>query len=292
MTPGRCDYIMGKGQVQGWAHFGHYLLATYFGGSANEFCEAIALDDAGNVYVTGYTTSADFPTTRGSYNTAPKSKSDVFIVKFDKELKKILASTIIGGGEDECAYSIVYDKSGYVFLAGYTGSKDFPTTTSAFCTKYNGGSGDAFILKMDRDLKKLVASTFLGGGGNEDDWRSPEIVQDQAGHIYIAGITHSADFPITRGAFNEKYNGGDNDGIVLRLDKTLAADVHEEFHDAAKRDQLIKARQFLSANVEWIEFRRSSSLIRTSTSKTIPARRLSIWLWEGHRDLARPGGGV
>jgi len=216
----------------------HKLLATYLGGSANEFCEAIALDDAGNIYVTGYTTSADFPTTAGSYNAAPRGKRDVFIVKFDKDLNRILASVIIGGGEDECAYSIVFDTRGYVFLAGYTGSTDFPTTASAYCTEYNGGSGDAFILKMDKDLKKLVASTFLGGSGNEDDWRSPEIVQDQAGHIYIAGITHSADFPVTRGAYNERFNGGSRDVFLSKFDPDLKHLLASTFLGGSLEDSL------------------------------------------------------
>lgn len=78
-------------------------VATYFGGSANESSQAIALDDAGNVYAAGYTASPDFPTTTDSYNSTPKGKGDVFVLKFDKDLKTILASTIIGGSEDEVA---------------------------------------------------------------------------------------------------------------------------------------------------------------------------------------------
>lgn len=172
-------------------------IATYFGGSANESSWGIALDDAGNVYVTGYTASPDFPTTADSYNSTPKGKADVFVLKFDKDLKTILASAIIGGSEDEVAYSMLYDKKGYIYIAGYTASKDFPVTPSAYCAKYNGGEGDAFILKMDKDLKSIIVSTFLGGSGNEDDWYSAEIVLDKNGDIYIAGNTSSTDFPTT-----------------------------------------------------------------------------------------------
>jgi hypothetical protein len=86
----------------------HNYVATYFGGSANESAWAIALDDESNVYAAGYTASPDFPTTKDSYNSVLKGKGDVFVLKFDKDLKTVLASVIIGGSEDEVAYSMLY----------------------------------------------------------------------------------------------------------------------------------------------------------------------------------------
>ena len=195
--------------------------STYLGGKGHEFCEAIAVDDEGNIYVAGNTRSRDFPTTTGAYNRDPKGKSDVFIAKFDNELETLLASTLIGGDEDECAYSMLFDPQGYVYVAGYSSSENFPTTAQSFDEDYNGGDGDAFILKMDKDLKTLVSSTYLGGSGVEDDWRSPELVQDGEGNIYIAGITDSDDFPTTGGAFQEKYNGGARDVFLSKFDSEL-----------------------------------------------------------------------
>jgi len=195
--------------------------STYLGGKGHEFCEAVAVDDEGNIYVAGNTRSPDFPITEGAYNRDPKGKSDVFIAKFDNELKTLLASTLIGGEEDECAYTMLFDPRGYVYVAGYTSSEDFPTTEQAYDKDYNGGDGDAFILKMDKDLKTLVSSTYLGGSGVEDDWRSPELVQDDDGNVYIAGITGSDDFPTTLGAFQQKYNGGTRDVFLSKFDSGL-----------------------------------------------------------------------
>jgi ankyrin repeat protein len=196
-------------------------IATYFGGSANESSWDIATDEAGNIYVTGYTASPDFPTKPGSYVSPAKGKGDVFIIKFDAELKTVIASALIGGSEDEVGYSIIYDGKDYIYIAGYTSSKDFPVTPSAYCTQYNGGGGDAFILKMDKNLKSLIASTFLGGSGDEGDWYSAEMVMDKNGSIYIAGNTASADFPPTDGAFNTEYNGGGKDIFVSKFDSGL-----------------------------------------------------------------------
>ncbi len=208
------DRVSGNRSIQEFA-------ATYLGGKGHEFCEAIALDNDGNIYVTGNTRSSDFPTTPDAYNRNPKGESDVFIAKFDNDLKTLLASTLIGGDEDECAYTMLFDPSGFVYVAGYTSSNNFPMTAHSYDESYNGGEGDAFILKMDKDLKTLVASTYLGGSGVEDDWRSPELVRDSDGNIYIAGITGSEDFPATTGAYQEKYNGGTRDVFLSKFDSGL-----------------------------------------------------------------------
>jgi ankyrin repeat protein len=212
--------------------------ATYLGGEGHEVCEAIALDSDGNIYVAGNTRSSDFPTTPDAYNRNPKGKSDVFIAKFDNGLKTLLASTIIGGDEDECAYTMLFDPSGFVYVAGYTSSNNFPTTDHAYDESYNGGEGDAFILMMDKDLKALVASTYLGGGGEENDWRSPELVRDGDGNIYIAGITGSEDFPTTTGAYQDKYNGGARDVFLSKLDSGLGELLASTLLGGSKDDRM------------------------------------------------------
>ncbi len=216
-------------------------VATYFGGSANESSWAIALDDEGHVYAAGYTASPDFPTIKDSYNSVLKGKGDVFVLKFDKDLKTVLASAIIGGSEDEVAYSMLYDKKGFLYIAGYTSSKDFPVTTSAYCTRYNGGAGDAFILKMDKDLKSVAASTFLGGSGTEDDWYSAEIVMDKQGNICFAGNTASSDFPTTQDAYCSKYNGGGKDVFISIFDSDLKTLLASTLFGGIANDQVSRS---------------------------------------------------
>lgn len=225
----------GKERLKG---YGQDYVATYFGGAANESSWGITLDDAGNVYVTGYTASSDFPTTPDSYISSVRGKGDVFVLKLDRELKTILGSALIGGSEDEVGYSILCDKKGCIYVAGYTASKDFPVTPSAYCTRYNGGGGDAFVLKMDEDLSSVVASTFVGGSGDEDDWYSAEIVMDEKGDIYIAGNTSSTDFPTTQGAYCSTYNGGGKDVFISKLDSGLEKLLGSTLFGGTANDQI------------------------------------------------------
>lgn len=211
----------GIGEKVDRKHVNPEFASTYLGGKGNEFCEAIALDEEGNIYVTGNTRALDFPTTNNTYNQELKGESDVFIAKFDNNLKTLLASTLIGGSEGENAYTMLFDPKGYIYIAGYTFSQDFPATDQAYDNSFNGGDGDAFILKMDKDLKTLVAATFLGGSGAETDWRSPEIMQYSDGSIYLSGNTSSDDFPTTPGAYQEKFKGGRRDVFLSKFDSDL-----------------------------------------------------------------------
>jgi PKD repeat protein len=105
-----------------------------------------------------------------------------------------------------------------VYVAGATGS-NLPTTAGAFDESFNGAE-DAFISKLSGDLTQLLASTYLGGG--DSDWANA-LALDSAGNVYVAGYTHSSDFPTTAGAFDESFNGGWEDAFISKLDANLSA---------------------------------------------------------------------
>ena len=187
-------------------------------------------DTSGNVYVTGRTASTDFPTTSGAYNTSVNG-GDVFISKLNGGLTSLLASTFLGGSGNEGGQSITLDTSGNVYVTGGTDSTNFPTTSGAYSTSFNG-SYDVFVSKLNSGLSSLLASTFLGGsdlgGSGLAGDAGSSLTLDTSGNVYVTGITASTDFPTTSGAYDTSYNGGiggigSGDVFVSKLDGNLSA---------------------------------------------------------------------
>ena len=191
------------------------LASTYLGGQAEDWIwtgGAMTMDQNGNIYLTGRTYSVDFPVTSGAYkDTLPANgNADAFIAKISGDLTTLLAATFLGGSGHDEGYSIALDQNGNIFVAGVTGSDDFPATNNAYQTVFRGGGtfGEAFIAKLSNDLTQLLAATYLGGTSNET---ASSIVIDANGNIYVTGWTTSDDFPTTQGAY-DTIGGGSNSG--------------------------------------------------------------------------------
>ncbi|HHT9112603.1 MAG TPA: DUF7948 domain-containing protein [Candidatus Wunengus sp. YC65] len=196
------------------------LASTYLGGSGSDYGYSLALDTSGNVYVTGGTYSSDFPTTSEAYDTSFNSVYDVFVSKLDGELTNLLACTFLGGSDTEHGYFLTLDVSGNVYVAGVTRSSDFPTTSGAYDTSFNGVA-DAFVSKLNSGLASLLASTYLGGSGND---LGNFLAFDASGNVYVTGYTLSTDFPTTSGAYDTSSNGdGADDVFVSKLSSGLTS---------------------------------------------------------------------
>ena len=188
------------------------IYSTFLGGSGGETSKGIAVDSSGNAYITGRTNSSDFPTTTGAYNTTYNNNWDIFILKLNSTGSSLMYSTFAGGGNYDISYGIALDSSGNAHVTGYTGSADFPNTTDAYDSTYNG-DGDTFVLELDSTGALLLYSTFIGGSSWE---RGYGIAIDTSCNAYITGITNSLDFPNTTGANDTTHNGW-QDVFVLKL---------------------------------------------------------------------------
>jgi len=211
---------------------GSLIASTFVGGSATDGSyytgDDIKIDSSGNVFVTGTTTSPDFPTQPGAYNQNNMGGSDVYIFKISPDLSTLLACTYIGGSNNDEARDLIIDQNGNVYITGITESSNFPTTTGSFDTGYNGGSsspygsGDAFVCKLDNNLSQLLESTFIGGSGHDN---SSSIAMDSNNNVFISGTTSSSDFPYTSSAYDTTYQPGGNfqdDVFVVKLDNDLS----------------------------------------------------------------------
>jgi hypothetical protein len=199
--------------------------STFIGGSGwNNWAtgECMLIDWTGNVYITGgagHSGGTAYPTTAGSYDPTHNGDIDVFISKLDPDLTSLLASTFIGGAGREVGRSMVFDGAGNVYVYGNTGASGYPTTPGAYDRSHDGNN-DTFVSKLDSNLSFLLASTFIGGSGNDSNG---PIAFDGAGNIYVTGYTSSSNFPTTPGAYDESYNGGEYDAFVSKLDSSLSS---------------------------------------------------------------------
>ena len=117
------------------------VYSSYLGGSGGDVGLGLAVDSAGSAYLTGYTTSADFPTTAGAFDTTYNGgDDDAFVTKLDASGAALGYSTYLGGSGGEYGYDVAVDGAGSAYVTGYTNSTDFPTTPGAFDTTSNGGT--------------------------------------------------------------------------------------------------------------------------------------------------------
>ncbi|MCF6150648.1 MAG: hypothetical protein E3K37_18625, partial [Candidatus Kuenenia sp.] len=180
------------------------LASTFLGGSDSDTGNSIVIDVSGNVYITGYTYSSNYPTTTGIYDTSfnnSSSYSDAFIAKYSSDLKNLLVSTYLGGANSDLAYDLSIDKNGNVYVVGYTYSSDFPTSIGAYDTAISS-SADIFISKFDNDLITLINSTY----------------SDE--NICITGYTTSTDFPTKKNAYDTSF-GGYTDVFLAKFNDDL-----------------------------------------------------------------------
>ena len=212
--------------------------ATRFGGWDLDYAYAVAVNPAGEAYVTGETTSNDFPSTAGSAQPGCGSDSncnnrvrDMFVSRFNAAGNALQYSTFAGGTNRDSGFGISIDPSGNAYVTGHTYSPNFPVTLGAFRTTCgNNGqcdnSDDAFALKLSPNGSSFVYSTFLGGGSN-DEGRA--IAVDSDGYAHVAGSTYSTNFPVTLNAIQPSRGGTNNDAFVSVLDPSGTSLVYSSY---------------------------------------------------------------
>lgn len=184
------------------------IYATFLGGSGDERTGGIAVDSSGNAYVTGSTTSKNFPVTSGVFQGECKLKSDgscagAFVTKLNPDGSRALYSSYLGGHGSQTGQGIALNKAGNAFVVGGTDAKDFPTTAGTQQPVSAGGQ-DIFVTQFSSSGSHLNYSTLLGGSGAD---RGQAIALDPLGNAYITGRTESPNFPV-KNAFQPRCAGG------------------------------------------------------------------------------------
>ena len=183
--------------------------ATYLGGSGNGAVSGVAVDSSGDLYVTGWTESLNFPIA-GPIQASNGGDVDAFVAKLSPAGSGLVYATYIGGNGDDQGAAIAVDSTGEAYVTGSTGSSNFPSV-AAFQPTLAGGR-DAFALKINALGSLLVYSTYLGGV-NTDTGNA--IAVDSSDNAYIAGDTQSANFPIL--SAEQPVFGGNQNAFVTKL---------------------------------------------------------------------------
>lgn len=226
------------------------VFSSYSGSTADNFGFTATYDTLGFTYGAGIVFGTGYPTTTGAYDSTfaglGSSPTDIGVTKFSLNGSTLLYSTYIGGNGDDAPHSMVTNDAGELYVFGSTSSNDFPTTTTAYDRTFNGGTNlsfslggtgmsyfrgaDAIVVKLNTGGTALLASTYVGGTGNDainlggglnrnygDEFRG-EIILDAANNCYVATSTNSTNFPTVNGL---AARGGSSDGIAFKLNPNL-----------------------------------------------------------------------
>ena len=218
--------------------------ATYLGGSGNDNSQRIAVDQAGNAYVTGYTNTpgSGFPGTAGSLiqSTNAGGSWDAYVAKLNAAGTALVYSTYLGGNGQDLGQAIAVDTAGQAYVTGYTDTpgSGFPGTAGSLIQNTNGGGNDVFVTKLNAAGTALVYSTYLGGSGDDQGWG---IAVDTASNAYVSGFTSTpgSGFPGTAGSLIQSTFGGGGiygDAFVTKLNTAGTALIYSTYLGGSGND--------------------------------------------------------
>ncbi len=240
---GGIDVVVAKLSASG----SDLLYGTYLGGSNDEVNSfaSIAVDAHGNAYITGNTSSPDFPITPHAFQTTYIGagndsfggvSQDAFVTKLNPTGTALVYSTFLGGSDFDEATGIAVDAAGHAFVTGHTFSMDFPTTSGSLQPvdpALPNFADDSFVTKLSVNGSSLVYSTYLGGGncsGGSEYARRYSVVVDSSGDAYLTGNTTCFDFPVTPHAFQSTLLGdSETNAYISKLNPSGSALVYSTF---------------------------------------------------------------
>jgi len=230
------------------------VYSTWLGGSrgpagSGENPAGIGVDAAGDIYIAGITSSADFPLANPLQSTFA-GIAEGFVTKLSPDGSTLLYSTYIGGTDGGGANAFAVDPSGNVYLTGHTDSTNYPTTPGAFqptpVRVNNLPSFTGFVTKLNPTGSALIFSTYLGGSNGDNPYG---ITYDGTGNVYVVGSTTSKDFPVTPGALRTTFYGnGYSDAFVTKLNPTGTALIYSTYLGGTSHDEAYSVAADASGN--------------------------------------------
>lgn len=218
------DAFVTKFNVDGSALIG----STYLGGTGNDGQNGgstafnygdhsrgeVVSDSDMNCYIASSTTSSDFPTTAGVFQSAIAGNQDGFVAKFNADLTELMWCSYIGGSNDDGPYSMKLAPDETILISGGTISTDFPTTADALHETFQGGSMDGFVARINNDASAILNATFIGTNNYDQIFL---LDKDDENNVYIVGQTSGA-YPVTVGV----YSNPGSSQFITKLNSDLS----------------------------------------------------------------------
>jgi len=210
------------------------VYSTYLGGNGADFGKGIAVDSTGNAYVTGDTTSPDFPRTTGSSPPTPLVGA-AFVTKVNETGTAIVYSTFLSGSNGASSTGIAVDQAGQAYVIGSTNSPDFSGTANSPIQSTHAGLSDAFVTKLNASGSTLVYSTYLGSSSTDD---GHGIAVDTEGNAYVIGRTFApgSSFPGTAGSLIQSIYADGGDAFVTKINPSGTAIVYSTYLGGSGED--------------------------------------------------------
>ncbi len=256
-----CDISITKFDTTGSS----LIYSTHLGGNGPEIPHSIFVNNNNELFVFGTTGSSDFPVTPNAYDTTfnggtpyimthaidYSNGSDIIVTRFNADGTALLASTYLGGTSndglstasplrynyaDEARGEVFLDNNNNCWIVSSTQSADFPVTSGAFQSTFGGGLQDGLIVKLDNELSTIIWSSFIGGSGNDAVYSIT--MDNDEGHIYVAGGTSSNNFPTTANALNPTFQGGSCDGFIAKIHKNGHSILYATYFGSDEYDQI------------------------------------------------------
>lgn len=229
------------------------IFSTYSGSSADNWGYTATYDNDENFYGAGISFDIGYPTSIGVFDASFGGKCDITISKFSPDGSALLYATYLGGNDSDLPHSLIVNSNNQLVIFGTTGSSNFPTSSSAYDSNFNGGDtitvtnvvkfegSDLFASILNENGTALIASTYIGGNRNDGlnttemsslefnygDHARGEVMVDDNDNIYIASCTYSSNFPVNNG-FSSNYKGA-LDGVFIKLNSNLSSVLSSSF---------------------------------------------------------------
>ncbi|MCB9186916.1 MAG: gliding motility-associated C-terminal domain-containing protein [Flavobacteriales bacterium] len=223
------------------------IFSSYTGSTSDNFGFTATYDASGALYGGGIVFGGGYPSTLGAYSTSFSGLIDMAISKFSPDGSTLIYSTYIGGSSADVPHSMIVNSQGQLVVLGSTSSLNYPTTSGAYDTDFNGGvainytsngtnfqnGSDIVVSVLSADGSALIGSTYLGGSQNDglnqdtdlaynygDIFRG-EVIVDDLDNIYIASSTGSSDLPVTAGTIGQTLSGN-QDACVAKFSPNVS----------------------------------------------------------------------